>query len=283
MGVVFIAMALFFVFLTQRFTGTEMALLYSNLESADSSQILRHIESQGIPYQTEANGTQILVPTQDVARVRMSLAAEGLPGGSTVGYEIFDDASAIGTTNFLQNINLVRALEGEISRTIRSLKSVRNARVHLVLAKRQLFSREKQKATASVVLKMRGSNRISKEQVSAIQHLVAAAVPELDPTRVSVIDDRGNLLARGNETDTADGYDTFRVRNSVNYYANSYSGLPEGGTSDSRRWTEGNSGYTVESYVDNSGAYTRSEGGIAPESYSRGFVSEENGVRNRHH
>jgi len=204
MGVVIVAMALFFVFLTQRFTGTDMALLYSNLETADSSQIMRQLESQGIAYQTNANGKQIMVPSQDVARLRMSLAEEGLPGGSTVGYEIFDDASAIGTTNFLQNINLVRALEGELSRTVRSLKVVRNARVHLVLAKRQLFSREKQKATASVVLKMHGGNRLSKEQVNAIQHLVAAAVPELEPSRVSVIDDRGNLLARGDETDTED-------------------------------------------------------------------------------
>jgi|TARA_B100000315_G_scaffold251771_1_gene287187 flagellar M-ring protein FliF len=202
MGVVFIAMAMFFVFLMQRFTGTDLELLYSNLDPSDSNQILRQLEAQAVPFQVDANGAQILVPSEDVARLRLSLASEGLPSGSTVGYEIFDDASAIGTTNFLQNVNLVRALEGELARTIRSLKTVRAARVHLVLAQRQLFSREKQRASASVVVNLGGATRLSGEQIASIQHLVAAAVPDLDPSKVSLIDDRGNLLARGDETDS---------------------------------------------------------------------------------
>ncbi|MFP6733399.1 MAG: flagellar basal-body MS-ring/collar protein FliF [Rhodospirillales bacterium] len=195
-------MALFFVFVTQRFTGTNMELLYSNLEPSDSNQILRQLEAQSVPFRVDADGAQILVPAGDVARLRLMLAAEGLPGGSTVGYEIFDDVSAIGTTNFLQNINLVRALEGELARTIRSLKTIQAARVHLVLAQRQLFSREKQSATASVVIKMRGAQRLGSEQIAAIQHLVAAGVPELEPGKVSLIDDRGNLLARGDDVDS---------------------------------------------------------------------------------
>ena len=201
MGAVFLAMALFFVFVTQRFTGSDMELLYSNLEPSDSNQILRQLESQSVPFQVDADGAQIRVPTEDVARLRLMLAAEGLPGSSTVGYEIFDNVSAIGTTNFLQNINLIRALEGELARTIRSLKSIQAARVHLVLAKRELFSRDKQTATASVVIKMRGAQRLANEQIAAIQHLVAAGVPELQPGKVSLIDDRGNLLARGDEVD----------------------------------------------------------------------------------
>lgn len=202
MGVVFIFMALFFVFVTQRFAGTDMELLYSNLEPPDSNQILRQLEAQSVPFRVDADGAQILVPAGDVARLRLMLAAEGLPGGSTVGYEIFDDVSAIGTTNFLQNINLIRALEGELARTIRSLKTIQAARVHLVLAQRQLFSREKQSATASVVIKMRGAQRLGSEQIAAIQHLVAAGVPELEPGKVSLIDDRGNLLARGDDVDS---------------------------------------------------------------------------------
>jgi len=203
MGAVFIAMALFFVFVTQRFTGTDMELLYSNLEPSDSNQIQRQLEAQSVPFQVEADGTNIKVPADEVASLRLMLAAEGLPGGSTVGYEIFDDVSAIGTTNFLQNINLIRALEGELARTIRSLKTIQAARVHLVLAQRQLFSREKQTASASVVVKMRGAARLTSEQIASIRHLVAAGVPELEPGKVSLIDDRGNLLARGDDANSA--------------------------------------------------------------------------------
>ena len=108
----------------------------------------------------------------------------------------------LGSTNFLQNVNLRRALEGELARTMKGLKMVHSARVHLVLPQRQLFSREKQEATASVALKLRAAGGLSNDQISAIQHLVAAAVPELKPERVSIIDDRGNLLARGDEKNT---------------------------------------------------------------------------------
>jgi flagellar M-ring protein FliF len=202
MGVVFVALALFFVFMTTRLTGTSMNLLFSNLDSADSNQVIAQLQQQNIPYDVKNNGTQIFVPSDKVASTRLALASEGLPGGGTVGYEIFDDASALGTTNFMQNISLVRALEGELARTIRSLKAVHSARVHLVLPKRQLFSRDKQTATASVILKMRGSGKLATDRVAALQHLVASAVPELDPARVAVVDDKGNLLARGDDTDS---------------------------------------------------------------------------------
>ena len=121
-----------------------------------------------------------------------------MPGGGSVGYEIFDNNQGIGTTNFVQNINLVRALEGELARTIGAMRNVRGARVHLVMPRRELFSREKQEASASVVLQVQGSARLGNEQVQAIQHLIAAAVPGMDPQKISVLDDRGQLLARGN-------------------------------------------------------------------------------------
>ncbi len=204
MGGVLVGLAVFFVFMTQRLTGADMVLLYSNLGQTDSNQIIAQLQQQNVAYEIEGKGSQIMVPAADVARLRLAMAAEGLPGSSTVGYEIFDNASAIGSTNFLQDINLVRALEGELARTIRSLKSIQSARVHLVLPKRQLFSRDKQQATASVVIKMRTAGRLTGEQIASVQHLVSAAVPLLEPSRVSLIDDRGNLLARGDDVDTED-------------------------------------------------------------------------------
>ncbi len=131
----------------------------------------------------------------------MKLAEGGLPKGGGVGYEIFDKSDALGATSFIQNINHLRALEGELSRTIRSLDRVQAARVHLVLPDRPLFSRDKVEASASIVLKVRGS--LTPQQVRAIRHLVATAVNGLKPERVSVIDETGKLLADGAADDNA--------------------------------------------------------------------------------
>ncbi len=201
MGVVLIGLVGFFIFLTSRLNMGGMELLYAELDQTDSTRIVSQLQSQGVKYELKAGGSQILVPSDKVGQIRLSLAGQGLPSGGAVGYEIFDKAEALGTTNFMQNVNLVRALEGELSRTISSISSVRSARVHLVMAKRQLFSREKQQPTASIVLKMSGAARLNKEQISAIQYVVAAAVPELLPDRISIIDDRGSLLARGFDSD----------------------------------------------------------------------------------
>lgn len=190
-GIGFVA---FFAFLVTRLTGGEMSLLYSDLDTADAGQITAKLESLQIPYELRANGTQIYVPSDRALRLRMSMAEEGLPAGGSVGYELFDHADALGTTNFVQNVNLVRALEGELARTIRSLDNVESARVHLVLPRRQLFSRDKEEPSASIVLKLRG--RFSAQQVVAVENLVASAVPGLKPTRISVVDDKGTLLAR---------------------------------------------------------------------------------------
>ncbi|MBT3703759.1 MAG: flagellar M-ring protein FliF [Alphaproteobacteria bacterium] len=187
----------FFIFLTARVTAPQMSLLYSDLDTTDSSQIVAQLESQQIPFEIRANGTQILVPDQQVARVRLQMAGEGLPSGGSIGYEIFDRGDTLGTTSFVQNINKVRALEGELARTIKSLDRVSGARVHLVLPERELFTRERRQPTASIVLKLKGGSRLESGQVASIQHLVAAAIPDLSTSRVSIIDDRGNLLARG--------------------------------------------------------------------------------------
>jgi len=197
LGAVALGLIAFFVFLAARLTSPGMSLLYGGLDAADSEQIVQRLEAQQIPYELRANGDQIYVPEDQVPRLRLAMAGEGIPTGGSIGYEIFDRADALGTTNFVQQINQLRALEGELSRTIRSLRQVKSARVHLVMPKRELFSRDRADPTASVVLVLQGS--LDKEQVQSIQHLIASAVPGMKSNSVSVIDNRGNLLAKGVE------------------------------------------------------------------------------------
>ena len=185
----------FFYYLANKVNAPEMGLLYSDLDLKDSGQIVQKLESLNVPYELRAQGAQILVPVDQATKLRMAMAEIGLPHGGSVGYEIFDKTDQFGPSQFVENINQVRALEGELERTITSISLVQSARVHLVLPQRQLFSRDRQEASASIVLKVRG--KLSSGQVAAIQHLVAAAVPDLNPNRVSVVDDQGNLLARG--------------------------------------------------------------------------------------
>ena len=189
----------FFIFLAGQVGQPTMALLYGGLELTDSSEITTKLEGMNIPYEIRGNGTQIMVPDDQVLRARVALAGEGLPSGGTIGYEIFDKGDALGTTSFQQEVNLVRALEGELARTIRSMDPIAAARVHLVLPKRELFSRDTREPSASVVLQMRGNRTLEGGQIAAIQHLVAAAVPNLKPSRISIVDDKGTLLARGVE------------------------------------------------------------------------------------
>lgn len=187
----------FFVFLASRVAKPDMALLYKDLESRDAGNIVAILEDRQIPFELRGDGTEIFVARDQVARMRMAAAEQGLPLGGSVGYEIFDNTDALGTTNFVQNVNLLRALEGELARTISSLDGVDAARVHLVLPKREVFARQAQRPSASIVLKMRGN--LGRDRVAAVQNLAAAAVPGLEPGRVSVVDSRGNLLSRALE------------------------------------------------------------------------------------
>ena len=193
-----------FIYLSTRLASPDMALLYGDLELNDSSQIVAKLEAMSVGYELRGNGRQILVPRDQVLRLRLAVAEEGLPSGGTIGYEIFDRSASFGTTNFVQKINHLRALEGELARTIRSLDRVAAARVHLVLPQRELFSRDERQPSASILLKLQGGSPLGGVQVQSILHLVAAAVPNLSPRRISVVDDRGNLLARGQEDGAAD-------------------------------------------------------------------------------
>ncbi len=199
MAAVTLALIGFFSFLMIQMTAPQMVPLFTDLSVDDSASIIKDLERQAITYQLKNDGTIIMVPKDKVARLRMKLAESGLPKGGGVGYEIFDKSDALGATSFVQNINHLRALEGELSRTIRSIERVQAARVHLVLPERPLFSREKVEASASIVLKVRGA--LETQQVRAIRHLVATAVNGLKPERVSVIDESGKLLADGASPD----------------------------------------------------------------------------------
>ncbi len=185
----------FFAFIMVRSTTPQLAPLYTNLEFDDSSAIIAELNAMGTPYELRGEGATILVPRDEITTLRMTLAEDGLPSRGQVGYEIFDNQSTLGATSFVQNINHVRALEGELARTIGALSRVQSARVHLVLPERELFRRDIQEPSASIVLTVRG--QLSAGEIRAVQHLVASAIEGLSPNAVSIVDSSGSLLASG--------------------------------------------------------------------------------------
>jgi flagellar M-ring protein FliF len=195
MGAVAMALMAFFAFIIMRVTAPAMTTLFTDLNLADSTNIVRELDQRGIKYEMRTDGGTIMVPKDQVLRLRMDLASKGMPQGGGIGYEIFDKGDSMTATSFVQNINQLRALEGELARTIRALDRVQNARVHLALPERQLFQRDKKEARASIVLKVRGE--LDPGQVRAIRHLTASAVEGLKPERVSIVDEAGRLLADG--------------------------------------------------------------------------------------
>lgn len=184
-------------------TQTPMGLLFSGLDPRDSAAVVQRLEAANVPYELKGDGSTILVPDDQALRLRMTMAADGVPAGGGVGYEIFDQQDALGVTSFQQNVNKLRALEGELSRTIRSLDKIEQARVHLVIPERQLFTQDAAQPTASIVVRSRG--RLPPDVVQAIQHLVASAVEGLSPQRVSVVDEKGELLAGADGEDSPSG------------------------------------------------------------------------------
>ncbi len=187
------ALTAFFLYIAGVVTEPPKTILFSGLESRDAAAVTAKLDGI-IPGKYVVKGDTILVPADQVGDLRMKLAQDNLPAAG-VGYEIFDKSDAFGTTAFVQNINQLRALEGELARSIQTIEGIQSARIHLVIPERQVFAREEQNPSASVVLKTR--IKLDRGQVGAIQHLVAAAVPSLSPQRVAIIDDAGNLLAGG--------------------------------------------------------------------------------------
>ncbi|MGE4546241.1 MAG: flagellar basal-body MS-ring/collar protein FliF [Desulfurella sp.] len=168
------------------------AVLFSNLSDKDAASITNYLDQQKIPYKI-IGGNTIEVPRDSVYKLRLDLAAKGLPSGGVVGFEIFDKQN-LSMTNFLENVDYTRALEGELTRTIENISSVDSARVNLAIPKPSVFVDKEQLPTASIVLKL--NSQISRNQVYAIQKLVAASVPNLTPDNVTIVDSNGNLLSK---------------------------------------------------------------------------------------
>jgi flagellar M-ring protein FliF len=195
MGAVAFGLVGFFVYIILRMSQPQMALLFSDLTLEDSAQIVKELERRQVRFQLRNDGAQVFVQQEQVARVRLQLAETGMPRGGGVGYEIFDKGDALSSTSFVQNMNQLRALEGELARTIRGIERVQTARVHLVMPERALFSRERTEPSASIVLRVRGG--LEPPQIRAVRHLVASAVRGLSPQRISIVDESGRLLADG--------------------------------------------------------------------------------------
>ncbi len=197
MGAVALSLAGFFTFIAIRVTEPDMVPVFSDLAMSDAAGVVKELEAQGIKYEASRDGSTISVPSDQVASVRMKLAEQGLPTGGGVGWEIFDKGDGLSSTSFLQNVNRLRALEGELARSIRSLDRVSAARVHLVVPERPLFAKDAPKPSASIVLRVSGE--LGSGQVKAILHLVASAVQGLEPQSISIVDERGALLADGSD------------------------------------------------------------------------------------
>ena len=203
----------FFAFVILRVSKPDMGVLFADLSMQDSGAVIRDLDARGIRYETKGDaGQTILAPRADLPRLRMDLAGKGLPSATGVGYEIFDKGDAFSSTNFVQNVNHLRALEGELARSIRAIGRVQAARVHLVIPERRLFERDRETPSAAIVLKLLGD--IDPSQVRAIRHLAASAVEGLKPERISIVDERGRLLAdgaRGAEAETGAGMEEKQV------------------------------------------------------------------------
>jgi len=166
-------------------------VLYSNLSEEDAGMIIQKLNEQKIPYKASAGG--IMVPSDRVYELRLQLAGQGLPQGGGVGFELFDK-TGFTMTDFVQRLNYRRALQGELSRTIRALSEVEQCRVHLAIPERSLFVKEQERPKASILVKMRPGRRLSQGQVQGIVHLVSSSIEGLDPKDVTVVDSRGEML-----------------------------------------------------------------------------------------
>ncbi|MDP5240787.1 flagellar basal-body MS-ring/collar protein FliF [Uliginosibacterium sp. 31-16] len=173
----------------------QYSVLFSNVEEKDGGAIVTALQQQNVPYQIENGGATIMVPSTRANELRLTLAAQGLPRGGSVGFELLENQK-LGLSQFHEQVNYQRALEGELARTIQSIAAVAGARVHLAIPKQSAFLRNEQKPTASIVVSLRAGRTLDAAQIAGIVHLVSSSVPELAANQVSVIDQNGNLLAR---------------------------------------------------------------------------------------
>jgi flagellar M-ring protein FliF len=185
-------------------TAASFKPLYTSLSPEDAGAVVQKLKETGIEYQLGDNGTTILVPVDHVAESRLDMALAGLPKSGRIGFELFDRTN-LGVTEFAEHINYQRALEGELERSVMSLAEVEQARVHITLAKDSVFTRSREPAKASVLLKLRPGVQLEPRSVVAVSHLISAAVEGLAPQAVSVLDMNGNLLSRPRSVSSDDG------------------------------------------------------------------------------
>ena len=179
---------------------TDYRPLFTNLTSEDAGEIVKKLKDAKTPYQITADGKGILVPSDKVYELRLTLASEGIPQGGGVGFEIFDRKN-FGMTEFVQKLNYQRALQGELSRTIAQITGVEQARVHLVIPEKSLFKDNEKPATASIVLKMKSNRALRDSEVQGVVHLVSASIEGMDPEHVTILDSRGKILSKGGSSD----------------------------------------------------------------------------------
>ncbi len=191
-----------FFFLMTWSSKSEYQALYSGLAPEEAGVIVARLKEQKIPYRIAANGHTILIPVQNLYETRMKLASEGLPQGGSIGFEVFDNTK-LGMTEFAQNVNYQRALQGELARSIAKIAEVESCRVHLVMPEKSLFLQDEQTARASIVLKLRAGKWLNQGQINGIVHLVSSSVPRLAPENVTLVDGSGKLLAGMQDEDSA--------------------------------------------------------------------------------
>jgi flagellar M-ring protein FliF len=189
----------------------EYRVLFSNFSDRDGGAIVASLQQMNVPYKYAEGGGAILVPEDQVHDARLKLASQGLPKGGNVGFELMENQK-LGISQFLEQVNFQRALEGELARSIQSVAAVQTARVHLALPKNSVFVREQQKPTASVLLNLHSGRNLDPQQVSAIVHLVASSVPELSTKNVTVVDQNGNLLSENGKRPDANGLDPSQLK-----------------------------------------------------------------------
>lgn len=189
----------------------EYKVLFSNMSDRDSGAVIAQLNTLNVPYKFAEGGGAILVPSDLVYDTRVKLAAQGLPKGGNVGFEIMENQK-LGISQFLEQVNYQRALEGELANSIQSVQGVQSARVHLALPKSSVFVRDQQKPTASVLLNLMPGRVLDEQQVSAIVHLVASSVPELTARNVTIVDQNGDLLSSADKMPNPNGLDPSQLK-----------------------------------------------------------------------
>jgi len=189
----------------------EYRVLFSNFSDKDGGDIVASLEQMNVPYKFSEGGTAILVPAAQVHQARLKIASQGLPKGGNIGFEVLENQK-FGVSQFVEQVNFQRGLEGELERSVQSISAVQTARIHLAIPKSSVFVSEQQKPSASVLLNLHQGRVLDQQQVSAIVHLVASSIPELAPSNVTIVDQNGNLLTDSSKKDNTHNLDPSQIK-----------------------------------------------------------------------